>query len=72
MIKCKECGNELFQGENSIGKPLEYDICTMCWEDLDLDKYNKYIKDGVVPITRSVMNKSWIRFCSKYNMKPQK
>ena len=67
---CKICNNEIFQQENTIGKPLEYDICRICWEDMPDDQRQKFIKDGVVPITRFVVTDEWRQFCDKYGMKP--
>lgn len=69
MKNCKECNNELFQNENSIGKPFEYDICSMCWEDLPIEKIEYYKQDGVIPITRSIVTEDWKTFCNKFGFK---
>ena len=70
MNKCKCCNNELFSGENTIGKPFEYDICSSCWEVMGKSQREFFMKDGVVPITRSLVTDSWRKFCEKYRMTP--
>ena len=69
-IKCKLCESDLFPQENTIGKPLEYDICQVCWEELTDAQRKKYIEDGCVPITRFMVTQEWKDWCAKYDLRP--
>jgi len=70
MKNCKLCKNEVFQYENTIGKPMSYDICLMCWDDLTDKQRQEYIKNGVVPITRLIVDKNWKDYCAKFGLRP--
>ena len=69
-MRCKICKDNLFPNENSIGKPLSYNVCLNCWEELPKNKRDIFVKDGVIPITRFVITDDWRKFCKKYNMSP--
>ena len=70
MIKCKICDSDLFPSENTIGKPLEYNICQCCWEEISNKQRQEYLKDGCIPITRFCLQPFWTKWCEKYGLKP--
>ena len=69
-MNCKICKSDLFAQENTIGKPLCYDICQFCWEELKKEKIEEYKKNGCVPITRGFISKEWREWCAKYGLQP--
>jgi len=56
--------------ENTIGKPLEFDVCLPCWDSLTKKKINNYLNNGVVPITRNFVSVEWKQYCAKYGLRP--
>ena len=67
---CLKCKNPINDMQNTIGLPLDYDICLYCWENMTDKQRQKHIDKGVVPITRFVVDEEWKEYCKKYGMRP--
>lgn len=68
---CILCKKGLFHCENVFGKPLDYYICMLCWDGLSDAQRQKYIKEGLVPITRGLpIMERWRDYCATFGLVP--